>query len=1108
MKCMGHLIILRIIGWACLISPFITPSFAPAQQSRQDSLETILSKWKSIDTARVNALNQLSHQIAPSDPVRAGRIADSARVFAERLRYHYGVARANLMLARASYFRALWKKALGYARESYRLFIRMKDSVRAMRARLFEGASLRGMNEMEAARTAIFDCLRWGEERGDEEFVADAFSELAYSYKSSDRRKALDFLGRALRLYEKRRRLDNVASALLTMGSISLELGDVTKAAAYLARSIALARDSDNKALIASIEHSFGMLYAMQGHPDQAVKHLSSSIEVAAKIENKTLQASGYNAIGLMRKTLGENRRAAAAFEESIRIREEMHDTLGAEAPRANLGLILHEEGEFRKALIVYERSFAVFEAAGDTAGMAASLHNIGALKSELGYIGEALDDLQRALAMKLALGDTPGSAISYLSLGITYSMIPDNKKALECLRHSLELFETMGNRRATAQVLVSMGEVFWAMDKSETALERYIQSLKVAEEFGDIAISSMAHGGMGQVFWEIGDTLKALRHMEHSVSLAEQTANKMALSFSLMRLGWTYAKAGDDEQALSTFDRNLRIARELEKKRLEAGTLNAIGGIFSLRNDTAKAMQYLRRAMETAEAAEDMQNYAVALSNMGSIERTHGSDTLAERHLAQAVEIAKKMGALKMLSEMQRQLSRIASSRGDHKAAYQHLLLYGDARERSLNEARDRATREFAARYDAEKKDQQIALLQKDRQLQSLEIEQRKKELAFRTLQSKENRRRAELLASENLLQALTLRQKSTEFDLERAQKQRRLDSLRRQRDNQASIANRETLIRNFLALALLLLLALGFLVVKRIRAKRIEAMLRAESAEHQTRAAAYRAQVAEYQAQASESDRLRLQAETERQRREAQEIFSRRLIGAQEQERRRIAAELHDSLSQDLLVINNKALIGMNSIDDKGKVRGVLDTISTMASASLQDVRAITHNLRPHQLERLGLTETIRDALQAVAETAATRFTTAIANIDGLFPAEQEINVYRIVQESLNNILKHAHAAEAMLLVLHENGIVRIVIEDNGKGFDPATASPGIGLGGMSERVRMLGGSMSLKSAPGSGTSIRIELPVLRPPGEETAAQPGESSVSPKHEEPYATG
>jgi signal transduction histidine kinase len=206
--------------------------------------------------------------------------------------------------------------------------------------------------------------------------------------------------------------------------------------------------------------------------------------------------------------------------------------------------------------------------------------------------------------------------------------------------------------------------------------------------------------------------------------------------------------------------------------------------------------------------------------------------------------------------------------------------------------------------------------------------------------------------------------------------------------------------------------------------------------------------------------------------------EAFSRRLIESQEGERKRIAGELHDSLGQNLLIVKNWALIGLNALEEDNPAREHLNEISETTSLALDEVREIAQNLRPYQLERLGLTNTIEHMVRQVKNASDIEFITEIDNIDGLLSKESEINLYRVVQECVNNVLKHSAATTAWLLIKRTASGAQITCRDNGQGFDPEASSrqSGMGLIGMAERVRMLGGRYTIESAAGKGATIHV--------------------------------
>jgi signal transduction histidine kinase/ligand-binding sensor domain-containing protein len=213
-------------------------------------------------------------------------------------------------------------------------------------------------------------------------------------------------------------------------------------------------------------------------------------------------------------------------------------------------------------------------------------------------------------------------------------------------------------------------------------------------------------------------------------------------------------------------------------------------------------------------------------------------------------------------------------------------------------------------------------------------------------------------------------------------------------------------------------------------------------------------------------------------RREQQLQQQFSRQLLKQQEEDRARIAAELHDSLGQDLLVVKNRAVLGSQSVEVGSSAADHFESISSIISDSLKEVRTIAHNLRPYQLDSLGLTEALRSIVKKVGESTTLKVSAQIDDLEGVFPRDREIDVFRIVQECLNNILKHSEATEASVAVERRGEQVAIAVRDNGKGIGQKNAK-GFGLMGITERVRILNGTFAIETEAGKGTSVIITLP-----------------------------
>jgi len=160
-------------------------------------------------------------------------------------------------------------------------------------------------------------------------------------------------------------------------------------------------------------------------------------------------------------------------------------------------------------------------------------------------------------------------------------------------------------------------------------------------------------------------------------------------------------------------------------------------------------------------------------------------------------------------------------------------------------------------------------------------------------------------------------------------------------------------------------------------------------------------------------------------------------------------------------------------------------INEITEEATHAIEETRQISYNLRPFQLDRLGLRKAIEAMVRSVAAATGIAFTSEIDDIDAVFPEDLRINFYRIVQESLGNIIKHAYSTEVEIRIRKMDRSVSLTISDNGCGFNSADAPPqpgkgGFGLTGMAERARLLGGEFKIQSALGRGTIMTVEIPL----------------------------
>jgi PAS domain S-box-containing protein len=214
------------------------------------------------------------------------------------------------------------------------------------------------------------------------------------------------------------------------------------------------------------------------------------------------------------------------------------------------------------------------------------------------------------------------------------------------------------------------------------------------------------------------------------------------------------------------------------------------------------------------------------------------------------------------------------------------------------------------------------------------------------------------------------------------------------------------------------------------------------------------------------------------------------RRIIGAQESERLRVARELHDSVNQLLATAQLRlSKVQESAPEFRPSTREILRRCHDLLIQAIEENRRIAHDLRPSDLDELGFTIACHNFCRQFTARTGLRVRCRVTRFAQRLPPDMELNLFRIVQEALHNAARHAGAKLARLRVTLEKGALRLVVSDDGRGFKPGATrrkrnrSGGLGLTNISERAGHLGGSCEVQSAPGQGTTLIVRVPVDQP-------------------------
>ncbi len=1047
---------------------------ATAQKTKIDSLERVLAAYVKSGADRVATLLALGNACLPAEPARARLAGEEASAIARKLGDIRGSASALRII----------------------------------------GGSFAALGMHDTALALIERALGMHKAASDERGTADAFFELGLTYSAGrDFVKSLQCFEESLERSRKLGANPDIARVLWQMAGDHEKKGDRTKAVDCLARRLDILEKLDDKSGVARTFWRLGVLYDYMGQTAVAVEYQNKCLEAATKAVNASIEADALNSLGYLSRKTGDYANALSYLERSLQAWERVGEKLAAKKGMAavwlDMGNVHLYRASFAKALDCFLVSLRLREECGDRTGTASTLLSIGLYHDALGANDSALAYNRRALAIYEESEDKGGIGGVLNNMGTIYQRIGDYRTAFEHFRKALPILEEIGHKEFLSNVLMNIGTYHQNTGANDIALDYYHCALSLKQEIGDkngvaqtlgnmtaaygrlgqytealdCALRSLrifeeigsaelpgAVAGVGTVYCGLGDHSKAMEYAVRAYDMAERQGSKTWMAAASEIMGDVYLNRAMPDSAFEFFRQSYGLHKETGDN---AGMANALGRIGIAQYKSGKhdkALENLRRSMGLLEKNR-RKDVVPALRAQGDIMLLRGELDAAGLFFDRALEVAGDLGGWYELMLAYDGLSVYHERRGDSGRALAYYKSLSACKDSLFNEEKLRSINELSVRFKSEKQEQAIALLEKDNSLQASELDRRKKELLLRQLESSRLLQRSVLLQKDRELQEVTIDNQRNQLALEKAEKEKRaqmISQLEKENSMQASINAREKNLRNTILVAMGLFVAVGFLGVKRVQAHRTEAELRAESAE-------YKARNVELQAQVRDAELLRLQAESDRRQRQAQQEFSHRLIESQERERSRIAAELHDQLGQDLAYIRNTILVSLKKEQLGESLAGAAQTAETM----LDNVRRIARDLRPFQLDRYGLTNAVTAMVKRVGESCPTRFSAEIDPLDGLFEKEQEINIFRIVQESVNNIVKHSGAENATVRIVRSDDAVEVAVIDDGRGFD-GEAPPGFGLNALARRVEMLEGTLKIRSEPGSGTKIMISLPL----------------------------
>ena len=636
-----------------------------------------------------------------------------------------------------------------------------------------------------------------------------------------------------------------------------------------------------------------------------------------------------------------------------------------------------------------------------------------------------------------------------YITLSETYRNT-NNDSAKQFAIKAIDLARQLRLVKLEASAHNSLGFANYYKGDYPAAIQSFQEYFTLAKSMSDKVGMGYARNNEGNVYIELGNYVNALAKYKEALAIRIEAKDNNGIAMSYNNIGFVYKDLGDYDKAIPNFLQSLRINESINNQKSQAICYNFLASVYSRKKDFKLAYQNLDKAIAIQKKLNDNANLAISLHSKGSVfgdEKVYDS-TIYYYKLAKI--IYEKNDDIRQLALINVDIAALFSKQSQYDSSihyYKKGINYNNIIGNKRSQAESytgiaNAFLNFASLANCK--------LYLDSALSILAVTHRKEEYKnyYRTLSDYYK-------AMGNNDAALTSLEQYILFkdSLLNAESQKSIADLQikydvEKKDQQIILQHSEIGKRNILLLSLMalgvLMILLGFLYYNRLKLKQ----------------------------------QSKLQNEIMQQQKKATTA----IIEAEEKERKRIALDLHDGIGQLMTAAwLNLQAVNATIEDENTQQSQLISKALHLVDESCKEVRAVSHNMMPNALLKKGLVNAVREFIHQINN----KNTNINLQTDGLsHPLQSHVEtvLYRVIQESVNNVIKHAVASSLDISINQDEEGIDVMIEDNGKGFNitEAEKKDGIGLQNIKSRIQYLKGTVEWSSAENKGTLVAIHIPI----------------------------
>ena len=707
------------------------------------------------------------------------------------------------------------------------------------------------------------------------------------------------------------------------------------------------------------------------------------------------------------------------------------------------LGKLAYQFSEMKdtsKVISVSDELMMLCQKTNNQEGFLQVFRALGTMKVARNKIKEGILQFEKQRDLAIKLKNDFQTMESYISLGRAYGMIPKPNEAIENSEKALLYAAKINSLKGFSTIYNNLSTQYRSVGRYEKALQNAIESVKIAEKIGDNGLIVSAYINIGVQLNDVKRYDESIEYQKKALAILEKKQDRY-YGIALANLGTAYAekgKLGDSEEYLK---KSLKIFENLGFTQGISLITNNLGSICLRQNKYQEALKYYLKVIEIN--AKSTGSQALVLQNIGLVYARTRDFEKALPYFEKAE--AQKNTPMINLIEVYKHRAELDSLMGNYKSAFFYLHRFRALQDSIINVKTSSQLSELKTKYETEKKEQQISILNVQNKLQSTEIDKNKLMLTNKELlvSQQNSQLKSQLLAIEN--KELELTQKSIQVKAGMAENEKK-QSLIKVLDAENQINKLRIERRNSVLIGAGVLFGLagllGYLFYNRRKLK----------------------QEAFFQKEVAQQQYLATQA----------------VLEAEERERKRIAADLHDGVGQSIMALKMNLMGIENQVEFKNpKAQNVFEKVLILASEAAKEVRGISHQMMPNALIKNGLISAIREFVNRI-DSPNLKINLSVSNLNQSLEPNIEKVLYRVIQESVTNVIKHASATQLDILIEQNNWNIKTVIADNGQGFEPQNLeNEGIGLKNIKDRIAFLRGHLAIDSTIGQGTRLTIEIP-----------------------------